>query len=368
MVLSDTSIKRPVFATVLSLLLVVLGIASSLRLPIREYPAIDPPIVSVITVYKGASNEVVESQVTEIIEGAVAGIEGIKTITSTSREERSQVSIEFQLTRDVEAAANDVRDRVFRVLDRLPDGIEQPRVAKVDSDARSILTFLINSDRFNSLELTDIAQRRMVDRLSIVPGVASVQIIGERRFAIRIWLDRQAMAARQLTVEDLEAAVRRNNVELPSGRLESSTREFTVKTDAKLRTPEEFARIVVASRSGYQIRLGEIAKVEIAAEDTRGEMRSNGRSAVGVGIIRQSTANTLDVANGAKAEMDKIKASLPPGIEINVGYDESVFVDHSGGRDPGVHHRLVRRAVGVRLLDQRADPARLRAGDRHRRR
>jgi len=328
-VLSDTSIKRPVFATVMSLLLIVVGIASYLRLPVREYPAIDPPIISVITVYKGASNEVVESRVTELIESAVAGIEGVKTITSTSREERSQVSIEFLLSRDLEAAANDVRDRVARVMSRLPDGIETPRVAKVDSDARAILWFLLNSDRYSALEMTDIVQRRLVDRLSVVPGVASVSINGERRFAIRIWLDRQAMAARGLTVDDLEAAVKRNNVELPSGRLESSAREFTVKTDARLRSPDEFARVVIASRSGYQVRLGEVARIEIAPEDTRSEMRSNSRESVGVGILRQSTANTLEVAAGAKAEMEKLAPTLPPGIEMQVGYDESVFIERS---------------------------------------
>ncbi|MGE0743928.1 MAG: efflux RND transporter permease subunit [Rhodospirillales bacterium] len=344
MVLSDTSIKRPVFATVMSLLLVVLGIASLMRLPVREYPAIDPPIVSVTTVYKGASNDVVESQVTEIIEASVAGIEGIKTITSTSREERSQVQIEFTLARDVEAAANDVRDRVFRVLNRLPDAIEQPRIAKIDSDARAIVWFLMTSDRFSHLELTDIAQRRLLDRLSIVPGVANVYISGERRFAIRIWLDRQAMSARGLTVEDLEAAVRRNNVELPGGRLESTAREFTVKTDARLRTPDQFARVVVANKSGYQIRLGEIAQVELAPEDTRSEMRSNGRSAIGVGVVKQSTANTLDVANGAKAEMALLQPTLPPGIDVAVGYDESTFVDRSIFE---VNHAL---AIGLAMV------------------
>jgi len=344
MVLSDTSIKRPVFATVMSLLLVVLGIASLMRLPVREYPAIDPPIVSVTTVYKGASNDVVESQVTEIIEASVAGIEGIKTITSTSREERSQVQIEFTLARDVEAAANDVRDRVFRVLNRLPDAIEQPRIAKIDSDARAIVWFLMTSDRFSHLELTDIAQRRLLDRLSIVPGVSNVYISGERRFAIRIWLDRQAMSARGLTVEDLEAAVRRNNVELPGGRLESTSREFTVKTDARLRTPDQFARVVVANKSGYQVRLGEIARVELAPEDTRSEMRSNGRSAIGVGVVKQSTANTLDVANGAKAEMALLQPTLPPGIDIDVGYDESTFVDRSIYE---VNHAL---AIGLAMV------------------
>jgi multidrug efflux pump len=329
MVLSDTSIKRPVFATVVSLLLIVLGSSALLKLPVREYPAIDPPIVSVITVYKGASNDVVETQVTQIIEAAISGLEGIKTITSTSREERSQINIEFDLKRDIDAATNDVRDYVARIVNRLPDDIEPPRIAKIDSDARSILVFSLTSERFSSMEMTDLAQRNLIDRLSIVPGVAAVQIFGERRYAMRVWLDRQAMSARGLTVEDLETAVRRNSVELPSGRLESLTREFTVKTDARLKTPEQFARIVVASKSGYQVRLGEIARVAVGPEDDRSDMRANRRTSIGIGVQKQSTANTLEVAKGAKAEMERLFETLPPGIEYLVGYDESVFVEES---------------------------------------
>ncbi|MBM3524973.1 MAG: efflux RND transporter permease subunit, partial [Alphaproteobacteria bacterium] len=329
MVISDTSIKRPVFATVISLLLIVVGLASFMRLPVREYPAIDPPIVSVITIYRGASNDVVESRVTEIIESAVAGIEGVKIITSSSREERSQVNIEFHLERDINVAANDVRDRVARVANRLPESAETPRIAKFDSDARAILWITLTSDRFSSLELSDIAQRSLVERLSIVPGVAAVTIGGERRYAMRIWLDRQQMAARGLTVEDLEVAVRRNNVELPSGRVESVAREFTVKTDARLKTPEQFAQIVVATKSGYLVRMGEVAHIERAAEDERTEMRVRRKTAIGIGIQRQSTANTLEVARGAKAEMARLQQSLPEGIEFVVGYDESVFIEQS---------------------------------------
>ena len=329
MILSDTSIKRPVFATVISLMLIVVGLSSFVHLPVREYPAIDPPIVSVITIYRGASNDVVESRVTEIIESAVAGIEGVKIITSNSREERSQVNIEFTLERNIDVAANDVRDRVARIANRLPEGAETPRIAKFDSDARAILWLTLTSERFSSLELTDIAQRNLIERLSIVPGVASVTIGGERRYAMRIWLDRQQMAARGLTVEDLEIAVRRNNVELPSGRVESLAREFTVKTDARLKTPEQFAQIVVATKSGYQVRLGEVAHIERAAEDERTEMRAKRTTAIGIGVQRQSTANTLEVARGAKAEFERLKGSIPEGIEFIVGYDESVFIEQS---------------------------------------
>jgi multidrug efflux pump len=328
-VLSDVSIRRPVFATVISLLLLVLGIAAGTKLPVREYPAIDPPIVTVTTVYKGASAPVVETQVTELIESAIAGIEGIKTITSTSRDERSQVSIEFKLSRDIESAANDTRDKVSRALNRLPTGTETPVIAKVDGDARAILWFTFRSERFSRLELTDIARRQTIDRLSIVPGVASAIMSGDRRYSMRVWIDRQALAARGLTVEDVESAIKRENVELPGGRVESSSREFTVRTDSRLRTPEQFAAITVRNLGGYQVRLGEVARVALGPEEDRSEMRINDKPAVGVGLLRQSTANTLDVANGAKAEMEKIKQSLPEGIEVLVAYDESVFIRES---------------------------------------
>jgi len=329
MILSDTSIKRPVFATVISLLLVVLGISASSKLPVREYPAIDPPIISIVTVYRGASNDVVQTQVTEVVEAAIAGIEGIKQITGRSREERSSVSIEFHLSRSIEAAAADVRDRMGRILDDLPPTVEPPQISKHDADDRPILWFTMTSDQRSSQELTDFVSRNLRDRMSVVPGVASVTIGGERRYAMRVWLDRRAMAARGLTVEDLETAVRRSNLELPSGRIESSQLEFTVKTDARLKTPDEFSRIVVASRGGYPTRLGEVARVEIGPEDERSELRSNGKPAVGLGILRQSTANTLSVAKEAKAEMERLRPSIPADITVDVAYDESVFIERS---------------------------------------
>ena len=285
MVLSDISIKRPVFATVISLVILVLGLAAFTKLPIREYPAIDPPIVSVTTVYKGASNDVVESRITELVEAAVSGIEGVRAITSQSREERSQVVIEFRIDRDVDAAAADVRDRVARIRARLPEAAENPVVAKVDSDARAIVFFSLTSERMNQMELTDFARRNLVDKLSIVPGVAQVQISGERRFAMRIWLDRAAMAARQLTVADVETAIRRQNIELPAGRIESSQREFTVKTDSRLQTPDQFRNLVVARNAQGQVLLGEVARIEVAAEEARGEYRINGRPGIGISPI-----------------------------------------------------------------------------------
>jgi multidrug efflux pump len=329
MSLTDLSIKRPVFATVVSLLMIVLGIASMMRLPIRELPQIDPPIIQVTTQYTGASAAVVDTQITELIEGAVAGIEGIKTITSQSRDERSQVIIEFRLTRDVDAAANDVRDRVARALARLPDAADQPVVQKQDGDSRPILWIALSSDRHSGMEITDLARRRFLDRLAIVDGVAQVIVQGERRFSMRIWLDRQALAARGLTVQDVEDAIRRENVELPGGRLDSAQRELTVRTDTRMNRPEQFRSIVVARQGGAQVLLGDVANVEIAPEDTRGEYRINGRPAIGLGVLRQSTANTLSVATGVKAEVDRITPNLPEGMQVTYGFDESLFISQS---------------------------------------
>ena len=330
MVLSDVSIKRPVFATVVSLLLIVLGLASLFRLPVREYPAIDPPIISVTTTYSGASAAVVDTQITELIEAAVAGIEGIKTISSQSRDERSQVTLEFRLNRNVDAAANDVRDKVSRALSRLPEQADTPVVAKVDGDSRPILWVALTSDRFGGMELTELARRRFVDRLAIVEGVAQVLFQGERKYSMRIWLDRQALAARGMTVQDVEDAIKRENIELPGGRIESQQRELTVRTDTRLTRPEEFRRIVLSrTQGGAQILLGDVAEVEIAPEDNRGEYRINGRTGIGLGIQRQSTANTLSVADGVKAEVERIRETLPEGINVEIGYDESQFIAQS---------------------------------------
>jgi multidrug efflux pump len=329
MVLSDISIKRPVFATVVSLLLIVLGLASLSTLPIREYPKIDPPVISVTTTYRGASAAVIDTQITELIEAAVAGIEGIKFITSQSRDERSQVTIEFRLTRDVDAASNDVRDRVARTLARLPDQADTPIVAKVDGDARPILWVALVSDQLSGMELTEIARRRFADRLAVVDGVAQVLVLGERKPAMRIWLDRQALAARGLTVQDVEDAIRRENVELPGGRIESTARELTVRTDTRMSRPEQFRQVVISRVGGAQVLLGDIANVEVAPEDTRGGYRINGKPAIGLGILRQSTANTLSVAEGVKQEVERIRGSVPEGVQVVIGYDESLFISQS---------------------------------------
>jgi multidrug efflux pump len=330
MQLSDVSIRRPVSASVLSLLLIVVGIAALVNLPVREYPAIDPPIVSVNTAYRGASNEVIENRVTEVIERAVAGIEGITEIRSQSLSDRSTVTIEFSVNRDPDAAAADVRDRVGRVLARLPDGIDPPVVGRVDSNAQAIMWIGVWSDTKDALELSDFLRRNVVDRLATVPGVANVNIGGERRYAMRIQIDRQALAARGLTVQDVDTAIRRQNVDIPGGRLTSTQREMVVKTDSKLSSQAEFQAIVVAVRNGYPVRLGEVARVEVGAEDERFEFYNNGRTSIGLGIVRQSTANTLAVAEGVRAEVDRMRGIAPnagPGFFITAA---NILLEHAG--------------------------------------
>ncbi len=326
MQLSDVSIQRPVFATVLSLLLIVGGLAALWGLPVREYPAIDPPIVSVTTVYRGAANEVIENRITELVEGAIAGIEGIKQISSQSQNGRSSVSIEFGVSRDPDAAAADVRDRVGRILSRLPEGVQTPIVQRVDANAFSMMWIGVTSNEMTPLEITDYLRRTVVDRLSTVPGVANVTINGERRYAMRIYIDRAALAARGLTALDVETAIKRQNVELPSGLLESSQREATIKLESRISSREEFEALVISNRNGYPVRLGEVARVEVGAQDNRFEFYAQGREGLGLGIIRQGTANTLSVAEGVLKEIETLKPSLPSGMRMDVLYNEGVFI------------------------------------------
>jgi multidrug efflux pump len=327
MVLSDISVKRPVFATVLSLLLLAFGTLSFRALPLREYPDVSPPIVSVWTGYPGASASVVETQITTLIEDQVSGIEGLKTINSRSTDGRSRISIEFGLDRDIDEAANDVRDRVARVEDNLPDDADPPQVSKLDSDARPIQYFRLASPNLDRMALTDYASRYVVDQLAVIPGVADVTLSGSGRYSMRIWLDRVALSARQLTVDDLEAALRRENLELPAGRIDSLEREFPVRLARGYATPEDFRQLVIAQGDdGHLVRLGELAKVEVGPVNLRSDFRSNGISTVGLGIVKQSTANTLEVLDAANARIEKINQTLPEGMGLYASSDESVFI------------------------------------------
>ncbi|MGN2392095.1 efflux RND transporter permease subunit [Pelomicrobium sp. G1] len=329
MFLPEISVRRPVLATVMSLVIVLLGAISFLRLTVREYPNIDAPVVSVRTVYKGASAEVVESQITNPLEDALSGIEGIKTLKSVSREEVSSITIEFVTERDVDAAANDVRDRVARSRSLLPEAADDPVVAKVEADAQAIMWLRLSSDRHNPLEITDYADRYVADALKTIPGVASVIIGGERRYAMRIWLDRERLAAYGVTVQDVEDALRRQNVEVPAGRIESRNREFTVLSATDLQTPAQFNNLIIREVNNYPVRLKDVGRAELGAYDDRNIVRVDGREAVGLGIVKQSTANLLDVANGVKAMIPRLQQTLPDGMRLNVSFDRSVFVEAS---------------------------------------
>jgi multidrug efflux pump len=327
MKISQICIQRPVFATVLSLIVVLVGIISFTRLSVREYPKIDEPVVTVETRYRGASAEIIESQVTKPLEDSIAGIEGIEVLTSISRSEQSQISVRFKLTRDPDSAAADVRDRVSRVRQRLPADIDEPVIAKVEADANPIIWLAFTSDRHNALEITDYANRIVKPRLQTLTGVADVRINGERRYAMRIYLDRDRMASLRLTTQDVEDAIRRQNVEIPAGRIESRQREFNVVAETDLTTVEQFGNVIVRSQGGSSIRLRDIAEVKIAPQNERSLVRFNGRPAVSLGMVRQATANPLDLAQAVKTELPRISADLPAGMQVSVANDQTVFIE-----------------------------------------
>ncbi len=342
MSLSELCIRRPVLATVVSLLIVVFGIASITQLPVRELPDVDRAVVSVTTTYTGAAPEIVDTDITEVIEGAVAGVSGVREISSESRRGRGRTTITFNSGRDIDEAANDVRDAVARIRADLPDDADEPQIVKSDSDADPVMRIGVLSDRMSPTEITDYIERFLVDRLATLDGVANVEINGQRRFAIRIWLDRRAMAARNLTVADIEAALQRNNLELPAGEVESVTRELTVRLDSRLSDVEAFRRIVIATDDGYPIRLADVARVELGAEDDSTFVRSDGRAAVGLSVLRQSQANTIVISNAVRAEIERLQPTLPAGMEIVVGSDDAIFI--------GASIREVVIALGISIV------------------
>ncbi|CAN7488771.1 efflux RND transporter permease subunit [Bosea sp. LjRoot9] len=329
MSLFELFVRRPVLSTVLSLLVILIGAVSYTRLTVREYPNIDEPIVSVRTTYTGASAEIIETQVTQILENSIAGIEGIEIISSTSRQESSNISVRFRPDVDPDVAASDVRDRVSRVRGRMPTEIDEPIIAKVEADAQPIMYLSLISSRHNPLELTDFADRFITDRVQNITGVAEVRIQGERRYAMRIWLDRARMAAYTITVQEIEAALRAQNVEIPSGRIESNNREFTVLSQTSLTTPEQFQQIVVKDANGFPVKLRDVAKVELGALAERNAAWFSGKPSVTIGIVKQATANPLDVSAGIRAALPEIIDDLPDGMGIETSYDTSIFIDRS---------------------------------------
>ena len=329
MKLSEIAIQRPVFATVMSLAIVLLGYISFTRLPVREYPETDPPIVSVTTLYRGASPNVVETEITDVLEEQFSTIESVKTITSSSREQGSVITIEFELHRDVDESANDVRDRVSRIRGQLPREAEDPIVAKVDVNAQPIMWLALSSENHSGLELSDYADRILKERLQRLPGVGSIFLGGERRYAMRIWLDPLRMAARGITVQDVELAVRSENAEVPGGRVEGDEREFAVRTRGELNTPEGFGAIIVLRRGDEIVRLDEIAEVEVGPEDERTKARFNGNPTVGLGIVKQKQASTLEVARAVRGSLPELGQLLPEGMRIDLAFDSSAFIQDS---------------------------------------
>jgi multidrug efflux pump len=326
--LSELSVRRPVFATVLSVLLTIFGLICLERLAIREYPDIDRPMVSVTTRYPGASAGVIESKLTQVIEDAIAGIEGIIKIESESEDERSQVRIEFDIERPIDAAANDVRDRVARVLGALPEEADPPQILKADAGADPVMVLNFSSEAMSPMELTDYAERNLIDRLSTIEGVARASIGGARRYAMRIWIDRQLLAARQLTVGDIEDALRRENVEVPAGRIESRAVEFSLRTLVGLNSEEEFRNLVIArGADGHLVRLGEVATVQLAAEDDRSHLRANGRAGIGLTVEAQSKSNTLEIARAVREEVKRMQEGLPPGTALAINVDNGVAIE-----------------------------------------
>lgn len=327
MMISDISVQRPVFATVISILLMAFGILSFINLSVREYPNITPPQVSIVTTYPGASARVVETQITQVVEDQVNGIEGVDNIRSSSADGRSNITVEFALNRSLNEAANDVRDRVSRVLSRLPDDADPPEISKSDSSSRPSMRLNITSDSMDSMTLTDYVERYVIDQFATVPGVANASTIGSGEYSMRIWLDRVAMAARQLTVIDIESALRRENLELPAGRVDSLHREFSVRMARNYQTADDFRDLVLRrGMDGHLVRLGEIATVEVASSNLRSSYRANGVPRVGIGIVNQSTANALETLEAVKSRVGRVNESLPVGTEITIGSDESVFI------------------------------------------
>ena len=347
MQLSETSVRRPVFATVLSLLIVLVGFVSYTRLNVREYPKIDNPVVTVETKYTGASSAVVESQVTKVLADSLSGIEGVDVITSISRQEQSQITVNFVLSRDADSSAADVRDKVSRVRQRLPQGIDEPVIAKVEADAFPVIWLSFSADNMDVMQLSDYANRIAKPMLQTAPGASDVRVFGERKFAMRIWLDPDRLASYKLTTQDVEDALRRSNVEVPAGRIESKFREFNVTAATDLQKPAEFRQVVIKAINGMPIRIGDVARVEQGPLSERTSTRLNGRDAITLGVIRNATANPLDLSAAVRKMIPKIKENLPPGIEIEIANDNSVFIDRS---IKAVYETIVEAMVLVALV------------------
>jgi len=326
---TESFIRRPVLSSMVSLGLVIVGIIGYSRLPVREFPDADPPIVSVTVLLPGASPQVMESAVTDVLEEELSSVEGLRTLTSSSQEQISTITLEFTLDREIESAAQDVRDKVSRVRGLLPEDIEEPVVAKQEADAFPIMFLALTSQSYGLMELSDIADRAVKPRMQTIPGVSGAPIYGERRFAMRVWLSPRELAARGLTAQDVEQAIRTRSVEIPAGRIESDRREFSVRYLGEMRTAAEFSDLTVSNAAGRQVKLGDVARVEPGPENERSVTRFSRQPAVFIGVVRQSKANVVEVAQAVHAQLPAVQRSLPPGVELSMAFDGSVFVQRS---------------------------------------
>src|SRR3989454_972795 len=329
MKLSEMSIRRPVLASMISAALVLFGVIGYTRLSVRELPDIDPPIISVSTTLPGANAQVVETAVTDVLEEELSTIQGLRTLSSSSSEENSEITLEFNLDRPVDVAAQDVRDKVSRVRGRLPVDVLEPVIAKQSADAQPFFWLALSSDNYDLMQLSDVADRLVKARLQSLAGVGSAGIFGERRYSMRVWVKPDALSARGLTVQDIENAIVSRNVEIPAGRIESTRREFSVRSLGELKTPREFGELAVASQGTQLVKLKDVARVELGPEDDRSIFRYNGSPAVAIGVVRQSKANLIDVARNIREALPSIQQTLPPGVKLQTAWDGSVFVTHS---------------------------------------
>src|SRR6058998_1827853 len=329
MKLSETSIRRPVLASMISAALVLFGVIGYTRLSVRELPDIDPPIISVSTTLPGANAQVVETAVTDVLEEELSTIQGLRTLSSSSSEENSQITLEFNLDRPVDIASQDVRDKVSRVRVRLPVDVLEPVIAKQQADAQPFYWLALSSPNYDLMQLSDVADRLVKARLQSLAGVGSAGVYGERRFAMRVWVQPDQLSARSLTVQDVEGAINARNVEIPAGRIESTRREFSVRSLGELKTPLAFGDMVVATQGTQVVKLKDVANVELGPEDIRSIFRYNGNPAVAIGVVRQSKANLIQVAHRIREALPAIQATLPPGVKLEIAFDGSVFVTHS---------------------------------------
>lgn len=329
--LSETSIRRPVLATVMSLIIVLFGVTGFFFLGVREYPAVDPPLVTIQTNYTGANPDVIASQITEPLEQVINGIAGIRTISSESRQERSVITVEFTLDTDLDTAANDVRDRVSRASRSLPADADPPIVDKADADASPIIFMSLQSDSRSILEVSDIADRLVRERMETIPGVSSVRIWGEKRYAMRLWMDPVKLAAHGLTPQDVQAALDRENIDLPSGRIEGESNELSLRTLGRLGTPEEFAGLIIKRDGGRQIVFGDVGHAELGPENLRTANKENQLQRIGVAIIPQPNTNAIAIADEFYLRLDDVRAEVPPDVQVEVGYDFTRFVRRSVG-------------------------------------